>query len=209
MAQVCSRCLRELPLSAAAQYYCPFCGFRVAPLPPELFAVVNGMGMRLVAQRQRWLLWCVLLLITASVLLMLADARVLPPFVAGVAAFASLAAFCLVLVRVVLMLAALRQSLAVVIVLGILAAAPCVNLLVLVIVSQMATGALRKAGIKVGFMGASDKQVLLALDPNICRQCGYNLTGNVSGRCPECGTDVPRLIAPPIPLATPVRPAGG
>ncbi|MCH8805988.1 MAG: hypothetical protein IH986_07860 [Planctomycetes bacterium] len=23
-----------------------------------------------------------------------------------------------------------------------------------------------------------------------CRQCGYNLTGNVSGRCPECGSDV-------------------
>jgi len=21
-----------------------------------------------------------------------------------------------------------------------------------------------------------------------CRICGYNLTGNVSGRCPECGT---------------------
>jgi hypothetical protein len=26
--------------------------------------------------------------------------------------------------------------------------------------------------------------------PDVCRQCGYNLTGNVSGRCPECGTDV-------------------
>jgi hypothetical protein len=25
-----------------------------------------------------------------------------------------------------------------------------------------------------------------------CRQCGYNLTGNVSGRCPECGTAVGR-----------------
>jgi hypothetical protein len=23
-----------------------------------------------------------------------------------------------------------------------------------------------------------------------CRVCGYNLTGNVSGRCPECGTTV-------------------
>ena len=23
--------------------------------------------------------------------------------------------------------------------------------------------------------------------PGHCRQCGYNLTGNVSGRCPECG----------------------
>ena len=22
----------------------------------------------------------------------------------------------------------------------------------------------------------------------LCRSCGYNLTGNVSGRCPECGT---------------------
>ncbi|GMU81861.1 MAG: hypothetical protein AMXMBFR47_17320 [Planctomycetota bacterium] len=24
--------------------------------------------------------------------------------------------------------------------------------------------------------------------PNTCRSCGYNLTGNVSGRCPECGS---------------------
>ncbi len=23
--------------------------------------------------------------------------------------------------------------------------------------------------------------------PGHCRQCGYNLTGNVSGKCPECG----------------------
>ena len=24
--------------------------------------------------------------------------------------------------------------------------------------------------------------------PGCCKRCGYNLTGNVSGRCPECGT---------------------
>jgi hypothetical protein len=24
----------------------------------------------------------------------------------------------------------------------------------------------------------------------VCRQCQYNLTGNVSGRCPECGTPI-------------------
>ena len=23
-----------------------------------------------------------------------------------------------------------------------------------------------------------------------CRECGYNLTGNVSGVCPECGTEI-------------------
>ena len=26
--------------------------------------------------------------------------------------------------------------------------------------------------------------------PGQCQHCGYNLTGNVSGRCPECGEDV-------------------
>ena len=26
--------------------------------------------------------------------------------------------------------------------------------------------------------------------PNHCRRCGYNLTGNTSGVCPECGTQV-------------------
>jgi hypothetical protein len=30
--------------------------------------------------------------------------------------------------------------------------------------------------------------------PGHCRKCGYNLTGNVTGRCPECGTPTP---APP------------
>lgn len=34
-----------------------------------------------------------------------------------------------------------------------------------------------------------------------CKQCGYNLTGNVSGICPECGTAVPGDligVAPPV-----------
>lgn len=26
------------------------------------------------------------------------------------------------------------------------------------------------------------------LGPGFCNQCGYNLTANISGRCPECGT---------------------
>ncbi|MEM6258951.1 MAG: hypothetical protein AAGI37_11620 [Planctomycetota bacterium] len=27
-------------------------------------------------------------------------------------------------------------------------------------------------------------------DPRMCKQCGYNLTGNTSGLCPECGAEV-------------------
>jgi hypothetical protein len=31
------------------------------------------------------------------------------------------------------------------------------------------------------------------LQPGHCSACGYNLTGNVSGVCPECGTKIARL----------------
>jgi hypothetical protein len=35
-----------------------------------------------------------------------------------------------------------------------------------------------------------------ALDPDVphCTRCGYNLTGNVSGVCPECGTPAPLVV---------------
>jgi hypothetical protein len=33
--------------------------------------------------------------------------------------------------------------------------------------------------------------------PGHCRSCGYDLTGNVTGRCPECGTPAPKAGAPP------------
>ncbi len=36
------------------------------------------------------------------------------------------------------------------------------------------------------------------LDPKRCKRCEYDLTGNVSGVCPECGTAVERSESPPI-----------
>ncbi len=32
------------------------------------------------------------------------------------------------------------------------------------------------------------------IPPGHCQSCGYNLTGNVSGKCPECGTSIPKEI---------------
>ena len=33
-------------------------------------------------------------------------------------------------------------------------------------------------------------------DDNSCALCGYNLTGNVSGVCPECGTSIEGVSKP-------------
>jgi hypothetical protein len=33
------------------------------------------------------------------------------------------------------------------------------------------------------------------IPPGHCRKCGYDLTGNVSGRCPECGTEIKSVRA--------------
>ncbi len=35
------------------------------------------------------------------------------------------------------------------------------------------------------------------IPPGHCQRCGYNLTGNVSGRCPECGCTTNRGEGPP------------
>jgi hypothetical protein len=42
------------------------------------------------------------------------------------------------------------------------------------------------------FMGITSRNALIAdkLALSLCKNCGYNLTGNVSGICPECGETI-------------------
>jgi hypothetical protein len=38
------------------------------------------------------------------------------------------------------------------------------------------------------------RRVRRPVQPGVCRKCGYNLTGNVSGVCPECGTVIGKVV---------------
>ena len=43
-------------------------------------------------------------------------------------------------------------------------------------------------GFRRGYLGATRREWIRQ---GFCRRCGYNMTGNVSHTCPECGTPLP------------------
>ncbi len=49
------------------------------------------------------------------------------------------------------------------------------------------------AGIPTTLLWYRDRRPL----PGICHKCGYDLTGNISGVCPECGQVIPTPSANP------------
>jgi hypothetical protein len=175
---------------------CPFCGKILSPELIRSPCVVSGIDMRLVAKRQRLLLWVILALLALQFSPMfLLRLRVVEPALVDVVWKLSFLVLVLVVVAVVMMLAAMRRHIVVICLYGLLTFAPCANLVILLLVNSQATRALRKAGLRVGLMGVKDEDVVRLLSPNLCRQCAYDLTGNVSGRCPECGTLIPRAVA--------------
>jgi hypothetical protein len=152
--------------------------------------------LRLVAKRQRRLLWVIL----ALLVLQFAPFMVMRSGQIGSVATASLAILSLVILIVALiyfvrLLAALQEPTVGIAFLVVLMCAPCINIMVVLLVNSMATRALRSVGLKVGFLGVKDEDVVRMLSPDLCRQCAYDLTGNISGRCPECGALIPRAVA--------------
>ena len=81
---------------------------------------------------------------------------------------------------------------------------PVVNWVVVVMLSHWATIELRDAGIRVGFLGATRRDVDRMTSANRCRTCGYDLRGLTSSRCPECGVAfTPAVVGLPIKSTAP------
>jgi len=167
---------------------CPYCGGSLAP-PPQTYDARRGVDLREVAKRQRSLLWFILGLLLFQ-LSILTDALGLPPVFMLPVVIVYWLLLISIVVSVLRLLAGLRVHAIWHILCALLLIAPCINLLVLLVVNGRATRALKDAGLHVGLMGVKDDQLLRKLSVHLCRQCGYDLTGNVSGRCPECGTPV-------------------
>jgi len=159
--------------------------------------------LRKLAARQRWLLWIVAaqLMVSAMPYFVMYALPATP--VADLAMLVmtglQLASAIAVLVVGVLVMSADGTHTAMIVVVAILLLAPCANLLVLLFLNRGATRRLKTAGIRVGFMGANQDDVERAVNFELCKGCGYNLTGNTSGVCPECGQAVGHVVsAPPV-----------
>ena len=167
---------------------CPHCGGSLAP-PPQTYDPRRGVDLRAVGKRQRSLLWFILALL-AFQLSLFTSALGFPPAFELVVALLYWALLISILVSVLRLLAALGVHVIWRIFCALLLIAPCINLLVLLVINGRATRALKDAGLRVGLMGVRDDELLKKLSVHLCRQCGYDLTGNVSGVCPECGTAI-------------------
>ncbi len=79
---------------------------------------------------------------------------------------------------------------------GALFLVPIINVIALVFVHWEAAALLRRAGLRMGFLGVRAKDVERCLSPWLCHWCDYDLTGNRSGVCPECGNRIPARMQP-------------
>lgn len=188
----CPVCQNVVSSDGSSVAVCAACGFDLSTATPLPGWVVKGIDLRAVARRQRLLLWFVLAALVVQFLP--AALRGLHPLTLIPALVFVFGVQVTIVVGVVQMLAALRTHIVVRILYIVLLFAPCVNLLMLLVANQQATRAMRKAGLRVGFMGVKDEQVVRLLGLYRCRKCSYSLIGNTSGVCPECGT--PTSAAP-------------
>jgi hypothetical protein len=184
-ARECPAC--QTPLDDAAAQHCPACGHDLSVDPrPHWYA--GEIDLRRVARRQRQLLWWILIVLGLNII------SVVSPFYVRGAGFVFTIIVAIVqiivLFAVLELLAAMRVHIGWRILVAFFLFAPCANLLVLLAINGRATRMLRKAGLKVSLLGVADEQVVRYLGAYRCRICGYSLIGNVSGRCPECGTPV-------------------
>lgn len=173
--------------------FCSHCGYSRPGLERSPGWIRRNIDLRLVARWQRTIIWAIVAqgflywVVAVNPALWIGQPGMLQLilFIGAIALNAAL---------IVQFMAAMKIALGWRILALVLSFAPCVPLGVLLLVNDRAIRMLREAGLRVGLMGVADAEIVRLLSTDSCRKCGYNLYGNVSGVCPECGTRVPRGV---------------
>lgn len=104
-----------------------------------------------------------------------------------------------VVIRGVILKYALGENLFFSVAFAFLLFAPVLNVFAILAVNQEAIQLLKRAGLRIEFAGVGQRAYERVYAPWLCRWCDYDLTGNRSGVCPECGhtlpEDMPTILA--------------
>ncbi len=128
-------------------------------MPPEPSQRLSREELRTIAKRQKALLFCILVNLLCTALFGVAAYMrgVGHPRFTGLMVLGVMGLFLASIVAavvLVLLLAVQVHGVGVGVLLGMLTLSPCMGLIVLLVVNQVATTKLKAHGIKVGFMGA-------------------------------------------------------
>lgn len=150
--------------------------------------------LRKLAKRQRWLIWLILITVfTQFAQFSPIIGRLIGPYI-GLFIILQVILWILGVIGIVMVVIAQGTNPAVTALTGLFMLAPCANILLLLLVSSSVNRTFKRAGIRVGLMGVNETDLERALNPMLCKGCGYDLTGNTSGICPECGRPIPTYL---------------
>jgi predicted RNA-binding Zn-ribbon protein involved in translation (DUF1610 family) len=156
----------------------------------------HGYNVRWIARLQRVALWLALTNIVALVLCYLPQSQFFNSARMPMSQvdWVVLVLLLLVIVGTVLLMRSLQTNVLMILIGTALLCISFLGVIVLLLEIRRAAIVLQRAGIPAGFFGIDDSEVVRMFAPHLCRKCGYNLTGNVSGICPECGAVVQRRL---------------
>ncbi|HUN82210.1 MAG TPA: hypothetical protein VMV81_11955, partial [Phycisphaerae bacterium] len=152
----------------------------------------NGINVRILARRQRqivWLFWAALIAfgLETSLEFLAAGFRLSRMvFIASVGVLWTMKIIVALGTVVLLRVLGMRWIWLPFLAVG-MALVSFVSMVVLLLQNNKVMKMLKSAGFDFGYYGTSDEAVVWQLSGTHCVQCGYDLTGNTSGTCPECG----------------------
>lgn len=187
----CPYC-RTLVESAEASPLCPSCGRNLRWLTPQRDFVIHEVDLWQLNSEVRKANVCVLLLIQCYLAVWAATTALLPVRAAAVAMVLSLPLHVGLAMAFKEASAALSPDGDASLFDGVCAALPGVNLLAIALLNLRAWRSFRRIGLPWHPGRWSERSLAAAFQQAFCHVCGYNLTGNVSGVCPECGSAVAR-----------------